>query len=167
MREGPLVSGPQHSLPFHTALLPFLPVTYLSRAARSHYRSVRKAAGRVASPSARVTDCCSALAAEEVRSGKVIGSDGQEVGTEGWRKRWRRAESQGEDDKTQLRDLLVLRKLLKGAQALLLRACLAVVATVVVSGRTRMPGQEEVALMLTSVVVLRTPLSTQSLSEDK
>lgn len=48
----------------------FLPVTYLSRAARSHYRSVRKAAGRVASPSARVTDCRSALAAEEVRGGK-------------------------------------------------------------------------------------------------
>lgn len=97
----------------------------------------------------------------------MIGSDGQEVGTEGWRKRWRRAESQGEDDKTRLRDLLVLRKLLKGAQALLLRACLAVVAAVVVAGRTRMPGQEEVALMLTSVVVPRTPLSMQSLSEDK
>lgn len=48
----------------------FLPVTYLSRAARSHYRSVRKAAGRVASPSARVTDCRSALAVEEVRAGK-------------------------------------------------------------------------------------------------
>lgn len=114
MREGPLVSGPQPSLPLHPALLPFLPVTYLSRAARSHYRSVRKAAGRVASPSARVTDCRSALAAEEVRSGKVIGSDGQEVGTEGWRRRWRRAESQGEDDKTRLRDLWYCASYLKG-----------------------------------------------------
>lgn len=37
----------------------------------------------MASPSARVTDCRSALAAEEVRSGKVIGCDGQEVGTGG------------------------------------------------------------------------------------
>lgn len=35
----------------------------------------------MASPRARVTDCCSALAVEEVRSGKVIGSDGQEVGS--------------------------------------------------------------------------------------
>lgn len=81
MGEGPLVFGPQASLPPQMTLLPFLPVTYLSRDARSHYRSVRKAAGRVASPSARVTDCCSALAVEEVRSGKVIGSDGQEVGS--------------------------------------------------------------------------------------
>jgi len=36
----------------------------------------------------------------------VIGSDGQEVGTEGCRRRWRRsAENEGEDDKTWLRDL--------------------------------------------------------------
>lgn len=84
MSEGPLVSGPQPSLPLDPALLPFFsPVTYLSGAARSHYRSVRKAAGGVASPSARVTDCRSALAAEEVRSGKVIGCDGQEVGNRG------------------------------------------------------------------------------------
>ena len=47
----------------------FLRVTYLSGAARSHYRSVRKADGRVASPSALVTDCRSALAAKEVRGG--------------------------------------------------------------------------------------------------
>lgn len=72
MREGPLLSSPQPSPPSSSHTPAFLPVTYLSRAARSHYRSVRKAAGRVASPSARVTDCCSALAAEEVRGGKRL-----------------------------------------------------------------------------------------------
>lgn len=41
------------------------------------------------------------------------------------------------------------------------------VAAVVVAGRTRMPGQEEVALMLTSLVVPKTLLSLKKLSEDK
>lgn len=45
----------------------------------------------------------------------MIGSDGQEVGTEGWRRRWRRrAENQGEDDKTRLRDLWYRASYLKG-----------------------------------------------------
>ncbi|CAB1433637.1 unnamed protein product [Pleuronectes platessa] len=102
-RGSSLALGPPPSSSLSPA---FLPVTYLSGAARSHYCSVRKAAGGVASPRARVTDCCSALAAEEVRGWKVIGFNGQEVGTEGWRKRWRRrAERRGEDDKTWLRDL--------------------------------------------------------------
>lgn len=61
-----------------------------------------------------MTDCCSALAAEEARSGKVIGSVGQEVGTEGLRRRWRRAASQGEDDKTWLSDLWYCTSYLKG-----------------------------------------------------
>lgn len=86
MREGFLVSGPRASRPTH--LLPFffcfLPVTYLSRAARSHYRGVRKAVGRVASPCARVTDCCSALVGGGGKECvKVIASVGQEVGTKG------------------------------------------------------------------------------------
>lgn len=80
MREGPLFSGPCPSLPLYSycSLVSgvffvffccfFLPVTYLSGAARSHYRGVRKAVGRVASPGARVTDCCSALVVEEARS---------------------------------------------------------------------------------------------------
>lgn len=54
---------------------------------------------------------------------KVIGSDGQEVGTEDWRRRRarerrrqrrRRAESQGEDDKTWLCDLWYRASYLKG-----------------------------------------------------
>lgn len=61
VREGLLLSGPRPCLPLYPALLRFFPVTYLSGAARSHYHSVRKAAGRVASPTARVTDCRSAL----------------------------------------------------------------------------------------------------------
>lgn len=36
-----------------------------------------------------------------------------------------------------------------------------------VAGRTRMPGQEEVALMLTSLVVPKTLLSLKNLREDK
>ncbi|KAL7844155.1 hypothetical protein SRHO_G00226940 [Serrasalmus rhombeus] len=40
----------------------------LHRAARSHYGGVRKVASGVASSSAWVTDCCSALVAEEVRA---------------------------------------------------------------------------------------------------
>lgn len=59
------LSGRQSSLPAHSSA--FLPVTSFSRAARSHYHSVRKADGRVASPSALVTDCRSALAAKGAR----------------------------------------------------------------------------------------------------
>lgn len=88
----------------------------------------------------------------------MIGSDGQEVGTEGLRRQWRRSpNSEGEDDKTCLCDLSYRMSYLKGQEVLLLRACLAAVATVVVAGRTRMPGQEEVALMLTSLVVPQNP----------
>lgn len=88
MREGFLLAGPRASRPTH--LLPFffffcfLPVTYLSGAARSHYGGVRKAVGRVASPCARVTDCCSAsVGGGGEECVKVIASVGQEVGTKG------------------------------------------------------------------------------------
>lgn len=50
------------------ALSSFLSITFLSRDARSHYGGVRKGASRVASSSAWVTDCCSALVAEEARA---------------------------------------------------------------------------------------------------
>lgn len=68
VRVGLQLTAPYPFLPFPSlSLCCFLTVTYLSVAARSHYCSVRKAAGGVASPRARVTDCRSALVAEEVR----------------------------------------------------------------------------------------------------
>ncbi len=51
----------------HNSLF-FLSITFLSWDARSHYGGVRKGASRVASSSAWVTDCCSALVAEEARA---------------------------------------------------------------------------------------------------
>lgn len=78
-------------LPRPTTLFPALlsAVTYHFKAARSHYRSVRKAAGRVASPQVPGWQIAGlALAeAEEWKSGKAIGCYtcyGQEVGTESW-----------------------------------------------------------------------------------
>lgn len=56
------------SLAVPIALSPLLSITFLSRDARSHYGGVRKGASRVASSSAWVTDCCSALVAEEARA---------------------------------------------------------------------------------------------------
>lgn len=70
MRKGPPLSCPQSSRPASPLSPAILPVTYLSGAARSHYRSVRKVDGRVASPSARVTDCRSALVAKKEWGGK-------------------------------------------------------------------------------------------------
>lgn len=116
----------------------FLPVTYLSRAARSHYRGVRKAAGGVASPRARVTDCRSVLAESDWLRWSGSGHRGLEMQGKG---RW---ESSREDDKTWLRDLCDRASYLKGHKVVLLRSCSAAVVTAEVAGPT--PGQEEVGL---------------------
>lgn len=65
-------------------------------------------ASGVASSSAWVTDCRSALVAEEGEGGSRLAPAGQEVGTEGtaeWRRRNRGRRRVSEDDKTWLCDL--------------------------------------------------------------
>lgn len=76
---------------------------------------------------------------------KAIASVGQEVGTEGWWRRWRWAVSQGEDDKTCPRDLWCCASCLKGRGLCVKEHARAAVTAAATEGGTRTRSQEKVA----------------------